>query len=71
MKKLIAIIFAISLIAPSPAQANDDLINVNAANALLEKQGLSDPTSIKEIEKERLIKKLFGFWYPKHQKIGS
>jgi len=53
MKKLIAIIFAISLIAPLPAQANDDLININAAEALLEKQGLSDPTSVKEIEKER------------------
>ena len=53
MKKLIAIIFAISLIAPSPAQANDDLINTNAANALLEKQNLSSPTSVKEIEKER------------------
>lgn len=53
MKKLIAIIFAISLIAPLPAQANDDLINTNAANALLEKQNPSSPTSVKEIEKER------------------
>ena len=54
MKK---IAFILSLLVFSggftSAQANEDLINVNAAKALLEKQGLSDPTYIEEIEKER------------------
>lgn len=52
-KAILAFVLTIGLLNPIPAQANDDLINISAANALLEKQGLSDPTSVKEIEKER------------------
>lgn len=52
-KAILAIALVAGLLNPVPAQANDDLININAANALLEKQGFSDPNSVKEIEKER------------------
>ena len=54
MKK---IVFILSLLVFSggftSAQANEDLINVNAAQALLERQDSSSQISLKEIEKER------------------
>ena len=54
MKKLISVVFAISLIAPSTTQAND-LANLEAARQLLIKQaklGNSDTKTLKQIEAE-------------------
>jgi len=61
MKKLIVIIFAISLIAPSPAQASDGVCyHHGALSTLKNSYGLSGPTSVLEGE----FKDSFSYMYP-------